>query len=148
MTTKQENRFSMQLVARDYLNANSAIVATLPNCGGYVAAVQTGITQVQLIREQQEVDKTGLAESKSQLRSNLVSLAMDTVRKVAAYASNVNNVVLLNEVNYSESDLKRCPDTILRDTCQVIFSRANANAGVLVSYGVAITGLASLQTAI
>jgi len=148
MTTKQENRFTMQLVTRDYLNNNSGIVATLPNCGGYVTAMQTGITQIQVIREQQEVDKSGLAESKNQLKSNLISLAMDTSRRVAAYASYANNLVLLNEINYSESDLKRCADTILRDSCQVIYSRANTNANVLVSYGVTPAGLTSMLSAI
>lgn len=124
MTSGQESRFSMQLVVRDYLAANAAITATLPNYAGFFSGVSAGITQIQAIRAQQEADKTGIAGNKTQLKANLIVLSMDVIRKMVAYATIVSNNELLGEVNYSETDLQRSADTILRDRCQVVYDRA------------------------
>lgn len=148
MTSKQESKFSMQLVVRDYLTANAAITATLPNYAGFFSGVSAGIVQIQSIRAQQEADKTGIAGSKTQLKVNLIVLAMDVSRKVVAYATIVNNTELLQEVNYAESDLKKCADTILKDRCQVIYDRANTNVAVLAAYGVTAAIVANLLTAL
>jgi hypothetical protein len=144
MTSEQESRFSMQLVARDFLTANATITATLPNYAGFFTAVTTGITQIQSIREQQEFDKTGIALNKTQLKTNLIALAIDVSRKVVAYATIVNNTVLLKEVKYTESELKKSADTILKDRCQVIYDRANANLAALATYGVTAVILTNL----
>jgi hypothetical protein len=148
MTLKQESRFSMQLVVRDYLTTNAAITATLPNYAGFFSGVSSGIVQIQSIRAQQEADKTGIAVNKTQLKADLIPLAMDVSRKVVAYATIVDNTVLLNEVNYSETDLRISADTILRDRCQVIYDRANANVAVLAAYGVTAAIVANLLNAL
>jgi hypothetical protein len=146
MTSGQESRFSMHLVSRDFLTQNATITATLPNFVGYFTAVQSGITQIQTIREQQEFDKTGITANKNLLKTNLIAQAIDVSRKVVAYATYVNNTVLLGEVNYTESDLKRSADTILKDRCQVIYDRANANVAALSTYGVTPALLTSFLT--
>ena len=148
MTSGQESRFSMQLVVRDYLAANAAITATLPNYAGFFSGVSAGITQIQAIRAQQEADKTGIAGNKTQLKANLIVLSMDVIRKMVAYATIVSNNELLGEVNYSETDLQRSADTILRDRCQVVYDRANANVAVLSAYGVTAAIVANLLTAL
>ena len=148
MTSGQESRFSMQLVVRDYLVANAAITATLPNYAGFFSGVSAGIVQIQTIRAQQEADKKGIATSKSQLKANLIVLAMDVSRKLVAYATIVNNTELLQEVNYAESELKVCADTILKDRCQVIYDRANANVAALATYGVTAAINTNLLTAL
>ena len=148
MTSKQESKFSMHLVARDYLVANAAITATLPNYAGFFSGVSGGIVQIQTIRALQEADKTSITGNKSQLKANLIVLAMDVSRKVVAYATIVNNTELLQEVNYAESDLKKCADTILKDRCQVIYDRANANVAALATYGITPAINANLLTAV
>jgi hypothetical protein len=148
MTSEQESRFSMQLVARDFLTANATITATLPSYAGFFTAVTTGITQIQSIREQQEFDKTGIAVNKTQLKTNLIALSIDVSRKVVAYATIVNNAVLLKEVKYTESELKKSADTILKDRCQVIYDRANANLAALATYGVTAAILTNLLNAL
>jgi len=148
MTSEQESRLSMFMAVRDFLTANATITATLPNYAGYFTAVQNGVTSIQAIREQQEFDKTGITANKNQLKTTLISQAMDVSRKVVAYALYVNNTVLLNEVKYSETDLKKSADTILKDKCQVIYDRANTNLAALATYGITAAILTSLQTAI
>jgi Carboxypeptidase regulatory-like domain len=148
MTSKQESRFSMQLVVRDYLVSNSGITATLPNYAGFFSGVSSGIIEIQEIRAQQEADKTGIAGSKTQLKASLIALAMDVSRKVVAYATIVDNKELLEEVNYVESELRTSADTILKDRCQVIYDRANANLAALAPYGVTAAIVANLLTAL
>ena len=148
MTSGQESRFSMHLVARDFLTANATITTPLPNYAGFFTAIQNGITQIQNIREQQEFDKTGIAANKTLLKTNLIALAIDVSRKVCAYATLTNNLILLKEVKYTESELKKSADTILKDRCQVIYDRANTNLAALSTYGITAATLTSLLNAI
>ena len=131
-----------------YLAANATITAALPNFSTYFTPLQTEITQIQAIHEQQEFDKTGITASKNQLKATLIAQAIEVARRVVAYATNVNNTVLLAEVGYSESDLKKSPDTVLKDRCQVIYDRANANITALATYGVTAAVLTTLLTSI
>ena len=148
MNNKQESHLSMGMAELAYLAANSTITATLPNFATYFNPLQAEITQIQAIRELQEFDKTGITVNKGQLRVALIAGAIDVDRRVVAYATNVNNAVLLAEVGYTESDLKRSPDTVLKDRCQVIYDRANANVAALATYGVTAATLTTLLTAI
>ena len=148
MTSEQESRLSMQMVARDFLSQNATITTALPNYAGYFTAVQIGITQIQVIREQQEFDKTGITANKNQLRETLIVQSIDVSRKMVAYATYVNNQVLLSEINYKERELRKSADTILKDCCQVIYDRANSNLAALSTYGVTAPILTTLLNAL
>jgi Carboxypeptidase regulatory-like domain len=148
MTSKQESRFSMQLVVRDYLIANGTITAKLPNYAGFFSGVSSGILEIQRIRALQEADKTGIAGNKRQLKAALIAVAMDVSRKTVAYATITNNTVLLKEVDYSKTDLQRSADTILSDRCQVIYDRASGALAGLAAYGVTAAILATLLKAL
>jgi hypothetical protein len=133
------------MVVRDYLIKNSGVTASLPNYTDFFAEVVDGIVQIQDIRELQEPDKKGLAVNKLKHRDSLISLAFDVALKTVAYALYVTNDELFNEVNYTESELKKCADTILYDRCRLINERAQANAAALLPYGVSPAMLANLQ---
>lgn len=148
MTSGQESKLSMYLATSDYLTANASIVGTLPNYAGFFTAFKSSITSIQTYSEQQMFDKKGFAVNKNQLRSTLVLLAIDTSRKLTAFAKFTNNQVLLNETKFTESDLKRCPDSNLRDSAQGIYDRAQTNLQALATYGVTAATQTSLQTAI
>lgn len=148
MNGKQESKFNMYLVTRDFLTANATITASLPNYAGYFTGVTTGITQIHAIREQQEFNKKGITANKTQLRNALIGLTIDVSRKLVAYSTITNNSVLLKEVHYSESVLKKSVDLLLKDKCQVIYDRANANLASLGTYGITATVLTNLLTAL
>jgi len=148
MTSKQESKLSMFLAVKDYLTANATIVSALPNYSGYSTTFQNSITGIQTYAEQQMFDKTGISASKKQLRSTLVALAVDTSRKLTAYAKFANNQVLLKETKFTESDLKSGADTALRDYAQGIYDRAQTNLTALATYGVTAATQTALQSAI
>lgn len=148
MTNKQESKYSMKLALRDFLNQNATITATIPNFGTLFPTFTGNINQIQIIREQQETDKTGIAVNKDLLRADLVAKALDVSRKTEAYAKMTNNAVLTKEVHYSETDLKKAADSILKDRALLIHDKANANLAALASYGVTAVVLTALKNAI
>jgi hypothetical protein len=81
MTSGQESKISMYLASKDNQTANATILTPLPNYTGFFTAFNGCITQIQTYGEQQQFDKTGIAENKSQLRKTLVMLAADSSRR-------------------------------------------------------------------
>jgi len=148
MTNKQESKYSMKLGLRDFLTQNATITAAIPNFTTLFTSFIGNINQIQVIREQQEVDKTGIAVNKVQLRADLIAKTMDVSRKTEAYAKMTNNAVLTKEVHYAESELKKTADTILKDVALLIHNKANANLAALATYGVTAAALTALKTAI
>ncbi len=145
MNTRQENKLSMFIVVREYLNKNAAITTALPNFASLYTALTDGINQIHDIRALQELDKKGLAVTKRSLKGRLIESALDVSRKTVAYAEFAGNNELSAEVNYTKSDLLRCSDTILFDRAQIIYVRALAIAPLLVPYDVSASQLAGLQ---
>lgn len=148
MNNYQESKLSMYLVARDYMTANATILTPLPNFAANQTAFQNAITQIQASGELQNFDKTGIAGGKNQLKQTLVTLAADSSRKLTAYAKFTSNQTLLNEINYSESDLKRRADTNLKDAAQGIYDRAQPIVASLATYGITAATQTALLNAI
>lgn len=144
MTNKQESHLNMYLSVRDFLNQNATLVGALPNFPATVTTFQNSITQIQQTAELQEIDKSGIVTNKKQLRATLVTQAVDVARRVAAYATFVNNSTLLQEVNYTESDLNKSSDEKLKNRTQIIYDRANTNLAALATYGVTAPILTAL----
>jgi hypothetical protein len=148
MTSYQESKLSMYVAVKDYLTTNAAIVTPLPNYSSTFTAFQNSLTSIQTYSEQQQFDKTGLAANKKQLKQTLLTLAGDASRKLTAYAQLTGNLVLLKEVQFSNSDLKRLPDMMLRDAVQGLYDRAQANLAALATYGITAATQTALQAAI
>lgn len=148
MDAKQESKLSMYIAVRDYLAKFLTILNALPNFTTFYTALQNAITQIQNTGEAQGFDKSGNATSKNLLRDTLITLAVDTARKLKAYAKATKNQVLLKEASITESDLKRLPDTKLKNAAQGIYNRAQANLASLAPYLATAATQTALQTAI
>lgn len=148
MTSNQVSNLGMGAVTESFLDANAITTALLPGFLTYFAPLKSGIKQIQTIHEQQELSKKGITANKNRLRVTLTTQALDIERRVVAYATNTNNNALLGEVSFTESDLKKCPNMVLKDRCQVIYNCASSNATALEEYGVTGRGLNYLQSCI
>ena len=148
MNNYQKNKLSMYLVMRDYMTTNATILAALPNFATNQTAFLNAIIQIQASDEQQNFNKTGIAAGKSQLKQTVVTLAADSSRKLTAYAKFTGNLTLLSEINYTESDLKKCRSTNLRDTAQGIYDRAQPIVASLATYGITAATQTALLNAI
>jgi len=138
MTTKQETKLRMHLAVRDFLIPNEAITKELPEFMKWFTTFQSNIKQIQLIGESQKGVRTGLAKNKKELKATLITLAADNSRKVYAFADNTNNKALMDEVDFSISDLGRRTDVALKDYAEILYKKAEANIGSLATYGITI----------
>ena len=148
MDSLQKSKLSMSMATRDYLLLNTTITTPLPNFTANFTTFQSTITQIQAIAELQDFEKTGIADSKTQLKASLCSLSADYSRKMVAYATFTNNAVLLKEIKISESELKRLADADLKTKAQELYDRAQSNLAALATYGIAAATQTNLQTAI
>jgi len=148
MKSRQESKLSMYLAVNDYLTTNAAVVNPLPNYSGYSAAFWCAIGQIQSNSEQQMFDKSGLKANKEQLKETLCMLVSDSSRKLQAYARYANNQLLLSETRFTESELDKAADNVLRDYAQGIYDRAQSNLTALTAYGITAATQAALQNTI
>jgi len=136
MNSKQQSKYNMYLTTDDFLSANDSITTTLPRYQEFHVSFQNGISQIRLSNEQQSIDKSGIANKKSQLRKLLVKLGADTSRKIQSYAKIENNQILLSEAKFSESDFKYATDSDLETFAQSTYDTAQTQLGNLAQYGV------------
>jgi hypothetical protein len=148
MTSLQEAQLKASLSSHMYLTLNTSIVSSIPGITGLLAQALTINGQIQAASIQQEIDKSGNTGNKKFLRTNVITLSIDIVRRISAYAMNVNNLSLMNLIDYSESDLKQATDQNLVSICQIIRDSANTNLTALATYGVTAAMITALQTAI
>lgn len=148
MTNKQESYSKMSLASVIYLDANAEITNSLPQFATYFGEIRGANAQIQLELVKQEADNSGDTIAKKQLRGTLISQAVDISRRVVAYATNSNNNVLLNLVDYKDSDLKKSSDQKLVSSCRVILENASIFVALLTDYGVTAVMITNLQTAI
>jgi carboxypeptidase family protein len=149
MTTRQERKLSMALTVLDFVDSTQAtVLAVIPKFQDTIELLRTEVGFVQLIREQQELNRSGTTQAKNILKSSLIGLVLDVARKATAYAINEGDQVLLQEVRYPKSTLEKSADTILRDRAQVVHDRAKAHLTALKLYGIDADSLTVLQDAI
>jgi hypothetical protein len=148
MNKKQENRFSMYLVSVDFCEKNTEITKPLPSFSTNLTNLKTTCDQIHVIVEEQAADTSGTTAGKNDLRENLIVLGADTSRKLVAFAKLSKNQILLKEINYTESDLRHLPDTVLADTVKLIYDRAQTHLDSLASYMVTEKTQAALLQAI
>jgi hypothetical protein len=148
MTNKQESVEKMSLSSVSFLNANATITTTIPGYSTYFPIIVTTNTQIQTAKVQQENDESGNITAKNQIRATLITQVLDVIRKTIAYATVVNNSVLLTQVKYTESAVNKSSDSNLSSISQVVHDAANANAAALVAYGVTAANITTLQTTI
>ncbi len=136
MTNDQQSRLSMYLAVRDFLTPNATITANLPNFSTNFTVVQNTIPLIQNAAEQQKIDKSGITDNKKLLKGNLVTIAADNSRKLTTYAKFTNNLPLLSEVSFTESDFRNSSDTDLKDKAQIVYDFAQTNVASLATYGI------------
>jgi hypothetical protein len=136
MTTKQRIKLRMYLAVRNFVSQNEAISKAIPKFSDSYATLQSAINDIQLIGEIQGVDKSGVAIDKNKLKNNLIAIAVKNSRKISALAKFNNNDTLLKEVRFNESDLIRIQEVTLKDNCQTIYDRCEANIQNLAEHGI------------
>lgn len=148
MNNTQESTLSMNIGTLNYFDKNAAIASLLPGVEPLITKFRVNVNEILVLREQQEIDISGISGTKVLLRADLAAKAIDISHKTEAYASSVNNLILAKEVHYPETSLTRATDSKLESRSLIIYERAKANIDNLTPYGVTEDDLVALQNAI
>ena len=96
-------------------DTHSELIAAI----GDLPAVQQRLKAGQLVigenRQVQEADSTGLTKNKTGLRGGLIMKILQFSAALMAYATTAKNVELKTKANYTASELKTVPDSVLFD---------------------------------
>ena len=137
MTAYQERKLSMFMVVYQYIfDTDPDLLAKMPN---FVALYDLFTTQVNTINGltgNQTLNRSGIVINKTTAREVMCKEGALLAGKVMGFASNTNNSVLFEEVNYPESILLKMADTLCLASCSIIRDRVNDNLAALASYGI------------
>jgi len=145
MTNGQENKLSMYSVVTEVMDANSAIVGTVP---ALVTAKSAWVNKTLEIRQanlEQLKSTKGKTKDKAARKSLLVETGYAIAASVQAYAAENENNDLYELVDFPKSTLQRAEDEILEQNCQLIHDQADALVLDLLDYGVTAAKLTTFQ---
>jgi len=114
MTNKQESKFKMSLSTDEFLVKNENLTKDLPEFGTTINEFRSTLDKIKIIDGQQQNVRTGVAKSKKEIKDALVILTAENSGKVFAFAKMSNNKPLMDEVNFSISDIGRMTDVGFR----------------------------------
>ena len=124
----------MYLTTVDFCEMNTDITTTLPSFSTNLTNLKTVCDRIQLNAQKQAINISGTTARKNNFHENLIILGADTSRKLMAFAQLNKNQILLQEISFTESDLRHTPDTILAETAKLIYDRAQDNLASLTNY--------------
>jgi hypothetical protein len=148
MTSNQEDTLTMYYAVK---SANERFQATWSTNAVYAATHNQWAAKVVLIeqnRDVQTVENAGVTEDKQIKKGLMVDKALFIQNRLLSYANVTNNVELAASVHYSKTKMKNARDTDIVSICNVILSKATANATAIATYGVTAAMITELQTAI
>lgn len=145
----EERKLSMYEVTRDLLLAtDSTIIDLMPLMEDYRTTLVNNIASISNYGGEQKLNRKGFADEKEVLRNILTTKASDVSRKVQGYAVNIQDLVLLKEIKYSEAALNKLPDNVVVIACTIIYDYAKIHLAELDHYGITEITLVNLKSAI
>lgn len=148
MNANQESKLNMYDAVLAHLNANAAIVATVPAFQTAADNFEDIVDDLRTAAQNEILAISGFTQDKTQQRADLIELTLDVAGAIHAYAASVDNLVLKDQVKLVYSDLNRLKDELLGPACSNILDAANANAAAIVPFGVTAAKITSLEDAI
>lgn len=114
MTNKQESKFKMSLSTDEFLVKNEILTKDLPEFGTTITEFRSTLGRIKIIDGQQKNVRTGVTKNKRDVKNLLITLAAENSVKIFAFAKVSNNKPLMDEVNFSISDIGRMTDVAFR----------------------------------
>ncbi|MCA9210841.1 MAG: hypothetical protein KDA55_20925, partial [Planctomycetales bacterium] len=147
MNDRQEDRFSMFLVVRGFLDQNSATVSSIP---AFLAAQNDFGTQVDAIQSlsQQLLSSAGTTADKTQLRGAMADAAVPIAAAMRALAAVTGDNQLAAQADVTRITLIGGRDTVAADRADQLHAVATQQAANLVDYGISDSHLTTLRAAI
>jgi hypothetical protein len=148
MTSVQEDTLTMYYAVK---SVNERFQTTWVSNAVYAASHNLWLTKLVSIeqnRDAQTLETAGITEDKKNKRTLMADKAMFIQNRLQSYGNVTNNTELVASVNYSPTKIRTTRDTDVVGICNIILSRASANATAIVAYGVTAAMITELQAAI
>jgi len=136
MTNKQEIRLKMYLSVDDFLAKNEDLTKALPEFTVTLTEFKDTINKIKLIDEQQENIRTGIAKDKRDIKNSLIDLTAENSGKVFALAKVSKDKKLMDEVDFSISEVGRMTDVALRTYSEKLYKKIETILESLANYGI------------
>lgn len=136
MTTKQRIKLNMFLAVISLTEKFKQITKMILDFDAAFSSFSGYVGQIQVVSEQQRIDKTGMASDKKRLKTTLISQIIKFSNKLTYLAKSIKSDTLLKEVKFNESQLSTVSGVALRDIAQLIYDRTEANLSTLEKSGV------------
>ena len=146
MTSKQSSIYSMLRRIVTFLKKEANTLSTLVVLAQLLTKLETNFSEIDSLKEQQGTDITGLSKQKEALRKTASQKAIEICKAILAFAKITDNVILANEVAYTETDFRKASDNELDTYLSVVYSAAIRHQDELKQYGVTPEKLPELKT--
>lgn len=145
MEKKQINKLRMFGSVDLVLKNHSELFAQLADLVFAHQRLQDGLTLLGRNRLVQEADNSGLTETKTDFKTNLINRIGFLSAALMSHANSVNDKDLKAKANYSKSDLTQSPDPVLYDIGILMVNLASPILGELSKYFVSDEKIAELN---
>ena len=145
MENAQENKLSMYETVVEVLDANSALVSSLPGLVIARSALVNKTLQIRQMNMVQLKSTKGKTLDKGARKVLLADTSYGVAAAVQAYAATTENNDLYELVHFTRTALRESEDEALEQACQLIHDEANKVVASLPDYGVDATDLSDLQ---
>ncbi len=147
-TAIQEAKVNSYRATEQHVDDNIEIIAVIPAFKVTFDNIKTNIAAILDAAEQKAASLTGITAGKSDARETLVKRAAIIAGLIYTYAADIGDKTLMEEMNLTESKIRRNRDDELIPLARMIHNRANANLDALKDYNINADKLSDLQTAI
>lgn len=148
MNRKQEGKYIMGLGLSDLVNNNEETIDKIPNFKKYYAKYLENLACIGNNKGKQRVNRSGVKDSKKELRNKLSKSSIDTSNKLAAYAMVTNNKILSKEIHVTESELLNASDSKLLDMALILHAKATEHKQGAETYDITSEYLTNLYSLI
>jgi len=149
MNSIQESKRSMFLVVEEFINnSDSTVLAAMPNFETLFEDFQRGLSDLRVSSEKQIYSRLGYQMEKAEQRLVMADLCLNISGRVRAYASNINDPVLFEQMNRKRNAVLKLNDTLILDYCQQVHDKTETLLADLVTYGIVAADLQTFQDSI
>jgi hypothetical protein len=145
MNTKLENKITMWVVLRAFLQQNTATTEALPGFAALFVLLNGTIEQTMVIMDALGIVTTGITQNKRQTRELLILKTAEIAGMIRAYAIFAKMIELGQQMKISKSALDLLSDTALLSKAREVYDKAMELLKDAESYGVTPSLLENLM---
>ena len=148
MNKKQDQKATMIDNSLAVLARNLTTLNPVVNFTTYFTELNANASKMRGLTGLQQLKINGNSEDKKQMKAKLIPFIIEGCNRLTALSVASSNNVLMKEIDFPRSELKKKSGTKLKDAAQAVFDRIQTNLAAMAPYGANATTQAAFQAAI